>query len=63
MIIGLPRFALLALAMLCMSVVGAPAHPHVWVTMKSELVYTPDGSLTTGTAKPEKTAAKRASKR
>lgn len=24
----------------------AEAHPHVWVTMKSELVYGPDGSVT-----------------
>lgn len=24
----------------------AYAHPHVWVTMKSELVYAPDGSVT-----------------
>jgi len=24
----------------------AAAHPHVWVTMKSELVYAPDGSVT-----------------
>ncbi len=24
----------------------ALAHPHVWVTMKSELVYAPDGSVT-----------------
>jgi ABC-type uncharacterized transport system substrate-binding protein len=24
----------------------AQAHPHVWVTMKSELVYGPDGSVT-----------------
>ncbi|MEZ5786682.1 MAG: DUF1007 family protein [Xanthobacteraceae bacterium] len=24
----------------------ASAHPHVWVTMKSELVYAPDGSVT-----------------
>jgi ABC-type uncharacterized transport system substrate-binding protein len=24
----------------------ALAHPHVWVTMKSELVYAPDGSIT-----------------
>ena len=22
------------------------AHPHVWVTMKSEVVYAPDGSVT-----------------
>ena len=25
---------------------AAFAHPHVWVTMKSELVYAPDGSVT-----------------
>ena len=25
---------------------AASAHPHVWVTMKSELVYAPDGSIT-----------------
>lgn len=27
---------------------GAPAlaHPHVWIVMKSELIYAPDGSLT-----------------
>jgi ABC-type uncharacterized transport system substrate-binding protein len=25
---------------------AARAHPHVWVTMKSELVYAPDGSVT-----------------
>src|SRR6201991_3353287 len=24
----------------------ASAHPHVWVTVKSEMVYAPDGSLT-----------------
>ena len=24
---------------------GAHAHPHVWVTMKSEVVYAPDGSV------------------
>ena len=24
----------------------AQAHPHVWVTMKTELVYAPDGSIT-----------------
>jgi ABC-type uncharacterized transport system substrate-binding protein len=23
----------------------ASAHPHVWVTVKSELVYAPDGSV------------------
>jgi len=25
---------------------AASAHPHVWVTMKSELVYAPDGTIT-----------------
>ncbi|MGA7485488.1 MAG: DUF1007 family protein [Xanthobacteraceae bacterium] len=25
---------------------AASAHPHVWVTVKSELVYSPDGSVT-----------------
>ncbi len=25
---------------------AALAHPHVWVTMKEELVYAPDGALT-----------------
>lgn len=34
--------ALLALV----SVVPALAHPHVWVTMRSELVYAADGSIT-----------------
>ena len=24
----------------------APAHPHVWVTMHTELIYTPDGRVT-----------------
>src|SRR5689334_14694410 len=24
----------------------AHAHPHVWITFKSELLYTPDGTLT-----------------
>ena len=39
------RFGLAALA--CMMLVApAQAHPHVWVTMKSELVYAPDGSVT-----------------
>ena len=39
------RFVLAALA--CAALVApAQAHPHVWVTMKSELVYAPDGSVT-----------------
>ncbi|MFD2184754.1 DUF1007 family protein [Rhodoplanes azumiensis] len=37
---------LLALAV-CLIVPGAArAHPHVWVVMKSELVYAPDGTVT-----------------
>jgi ABC-type uncharacterized transport system substrate-binding protein len=36
------------LAALVALVIAAPAHahPHVWVTMHSELVYAPDGSIT-----------------
>ncbi len=44
-----PMLALRA-ALVCMLVsvfaVPATAHPHVWVTMKNELVYAPDGSVT-----------------
>ena len=29
-----------------MTIAGASAHPHVWVTIKSELVFAPDGSVT-----------------
>jgi ABC-type uncharacterized transport system substrate-binding protein len=35
-----------ALAGLFATVHAALAHPHVWVTMRSELVYAPDGSVT-----------------
>src|SRR5262249_16471597 len=38
-------FILLALASLGLSS-AAQAHPHVWVTMMSEVVYAPDGSVT-----------------
>jgi ABC-type uncharacterized transport system substrate-binding protein len=33
---------------LCASLCAAPAlaHPHVWVTMRSDLVYAPDGTIT-----------------
>jgi ABC-type uncharacterized transport system substrate-binding protein len=31
---------------LSLSSIAASAHPHVWVTVKSELVYAPDGTLT-----------------
>src|SRR4051812_30956153 len=37
-------FILTALAICIAS--AAQAHPHVWVTMKSELVYAPDGKAT-----------------
>ena len=43
------RFCLSVLAALVgVAITGgtASAHPHVWVTVKSELVYAPDGSVT-----------------
>jgi len=40
----LSRFLLAALA--CCAAAAAQAHPHVWVTMKSEVVYAPDGTVT-----------------
>ncbi len=40
-------FGLLALlAALIASIAPASAHPHVWVTAASELLYAPDGSIT-----------------
>jgi ABC-type uncharacterized transport system substrate-binding protein len=41
------RLAILA-ALACLLGAAGPAraHPHVWVTMKSELLYAPDGSVT-----------------
>jgi ABC-type uncharacterized transport system substrate-binding protein len=38
--------ALAAVAVLAISARPAAAHPHVWVTAASELIYDPDGSLT-----------------
>ena len=35
-----------ALASLVLTCSAAGAHPHVWVTVKSEIVYAPDGSVT-----------------
>ena len=35
-----------ALALLFAGAAPALAHPHVWVTMKSEIVYSPDGMIT-----------------
>ena len=31
---------------LALGTVAAEAHPHVWITAKSEVVYAPDGSMT-----------------
>jgi ABC-type uncharacterized transport system substrate-binding protein len=39
------RAALIAIVTLVF-VAPAGAHPHVWVTMRSELVYAPDGTIT-----------------
>jgi ABC-type uncharacterized transport system substrate-binding protein len=38
--------ALAGLAGIVLACSPAVAHPHVWVTVKSELVYAPDGSVT-----------------
>ena len=38
--------ALAAFAALFATAVSASAHPHVWVTMRSELIYAPDGKVT-----------------
>jgi ABC-type uncharacterized transport system substrate-binding protein len=37
---------LAAFAGLVLAAAAASAHPHVWVTMHSELVYAPDGTVT-----------------
>jgi ABC-type uncharacterized transport system substrate-binding protein len=39
------RLGLLALAGL-LAAAPASAHPHVWITMNTELIYAPDGSVT-----------------
>ena len=46
MIRQLSLIAAAVLASLAAMVNTASAHPHVWVTMRSELVYGPDGSVT-----------------
>jgi ABC-type uncharacterized transport system substrate-binding protein len=43
---SLRRSIAAALAGLLLACVPAAAHPHVWVTMTSELVYGPDGAVT-----------------
>jgi ABC-type uncharacterized transport system substrate-binding protein len=40
------RSIIFALAGLLATCGAAAAHPHVWVTMKAQLVYGPDGSIT-----------------
>src|SRR4051812_25233964 len=42
----LPQIVPCAFAVLLMAGGAASAHPHVWVTMKAEVVYAPDGSVT-----------------
>src|SRR5215813_4522683 len=45
--INRPLFSTLAaVGSLLLSAAAASAHPHVWVTMHSELVYAPDGTIT-----------------
>jgi len=46
MIISFIRILTIALAGLLIAAGAASAHPHVWVTMKSAVVYGPDGSIT-----------------
>jgi ABC-type uncharacterized transport system substrate-binding protein len=40
-----PLLLLLALASSLLPAFAARAHPHVWVTMQTELLYAPDGSM------------------
>src|SRR6476661_3046230 len=46
MIISFIRKLTIALASLLITAGAAAAHPHVWVTMKSAVVYGPDGAIT-----------------
>jgi ABC-type uncharacterized transport system substrate-binding protein len=41
-----PSLTILILSAVCLQTGPAAAHPHVWVTMMSELVYAADGSVT-----------------
>jgi ABC-type uncharacterized transport system substrate-binding protein len=41
-----PSLTILILSAICLRTGIAVAHPHVWVTMMSELVYANDGSVT-----------------
>ena len=41
------RILILFIAVLFLAATGsAKAHPHVWITMKTELIYAPDGTVT-----------------
>ncbi len=40
------RILACALAGVVLAAGAASAHPHVWVTMKSAVVYGPDGAIT-----------------
>jgi ABC-type uncharacterized transport system substrate-binding protein len=44
----MPRFAQILLACAALALPAAPAlaHPHVWVKVTSEILYSPDGSVT-----------------
>src|SRR5262252_3298228 len=46
MIHRLFSYALVAFAGLVIAPAAAQAHPHIWVTVKSEVVYGPDGTVT-----------------
>ena len=39
------RAALVGLAFGLATAAPASAHPHVWVTVKSEIAFTPDGKV------------------
>ena len=38
--------ALLVAGFVALGAATAEAHPHVWITAKSELIYAPDGTIT-----------------
>jgi ABC-type uncharacterized transport system substrate-binding protein len=42
----LPIAAVLASGVLMLGCVSAVAHPHVWITMRSDVIVTPDGKVT-----------------
>jgi ABC-type uncharacterized transport system substrate-binding protein len=47
MVTSLQRILFSAIVCCCIAAAdNANAHPHVWVTLKSDLVYAPDGSVT-----------------